>query len=392
MEPDYIDINNNKHNNYDEVKEVVEKKFTPNNLSRDIYYRRQECILDLDINKSSIIRKSSKPEEYNKIYQYKNVYIYSIKTPMYYFHPIIAVEEASKKIISKSNTFINDIVTINNPNYEKQYKIYMRLNYTYYNLLQNIKSNYSTSQKIKDECILFANPFNNQNSGHDMSITNYFINYYLMLKESGIKSFEQSMPNIILLDESKKCPRILEYIELFIPKEQFVFISLDKIYLFENIHIPLNYQFRIEQFPYLTTKAIETVNTLQSIDNKLQLPKYSKVFLVKSSNHICVSKYNMFSYNEIIPLLESLGYIIINPETEHFHNIIYYLSNASKIIVSYGSILYTHQNFFNNDAIIYFITACGEAPYAINKNYRIINLKSNDLNNISTEFLQSIGE
>jgi len=379
---------------------------------KDIVHRRGELIYDDTLNDKTTDKFKIDPEYYNQISQYNcvDVLVVSPLKP-YSFQSIVALDKNTNKIIGKSNTYINDSVYHQVVDEKDDYSIYHRINYTADILMTNNYSlkneiNNETNNKIIDESILFANAFSYANSGHDLSIVNYCINYYLM-------NIKDKNPDckIILMSASKKCPRILEYIEIFIPASQFIFIEHDTIYTFKNIHIPYSHQFNINQFMPLFHYAVKYVN--EHIHNlpdnneinvipKQLMPKllmnqaeYIKpIFMVKTKRHNVMTKQNSFECDEVSKYLEKKGYAIINPEAKHMWEIIAHLSNTKKLIISYGAILYTHQNFIPKTTKLMFITAIGEVPYpaGIKRGYTLINTNTKNLDKNMKDFLKRINE
>jgi hypothetical protein len=63
-----------------------------------------------------------------------------------------------------------------------------------------------------------------------------------------------------------------------------------------------------------------------------------------------------FYGTKLLDILESkYEYVIINPEIMKFDELILYLSFASKILISFGSIMYTNCIFFSESAQLYYI-------------------------------------
>jgi len=383
-----------------EIKNDIQKNSPNYSNDVDIIINRDKLFIDSSINIENTIHYRSMPIFYNTVHKY-SAYVYIPEIEKYNFHPLLALEKESKKIIGKSNTYLNDAIYITNMRYDERYQIYTRLNYVYKRMLELIdKVSLNNCSAITEECILFVNAFSTQNIGHDISVTNYLINYYLI-------NIKDRNPNckIVLLESSKKQPRILEYIEMFIPATQFIFIDYQNLYLFENIHIPYSYQFHINEFMDIFSKSyhlaeqkiLEKVlrinDKTESNDKLLTKYKNKKIFLVKNSSHTVVTTNNVFQCEKVMKYLEtSKGYVIINPEKMTLWEIIVYLNNAQKIIVSNGAILYAHQNFFNPRAQIIFITAINEKPYpsGLNIKYKIKNVPSNNLDKIKDLFLSQI--
>jgi len=355
--------------------------------------------LDFPFNPSMYEYAKKSTDFYNKIFKYDDVdiCILNLLPSTHNFQPIVAIDNKTKLVIAKSNNFINDARTyalVDNKKEDKR-SVYHRINYTVDVMLNNQIP--TINNESNNQYILFANAFSYANSGHELSIVNYLLNYYYQLtKDSNLmtndKLLNQNSTFIILFEESKKCPRILEYIELFIPASQFIFIDYDHIYNFKNIHIPYTHHFNINQFPQLFDDAIIKVN--QEIIHKQLSSKYigKNIFLVKTNKNNNISTHNAYICSNVIEFLESAGFIIINPEEMNMIEIISYLSQANKIITSFGNILYTHMNFFNKHAKIIFITALNEIPYEnISKqHFNILHLPSTNLDDSMTLFLKFI--
>jgi hypothetical protein len=74
-----------------------------------------------------------------------------------------------------------------------------------------------------------------------------------------------------------------------------------------------------------------------------------------------------------------------------FNELILYLTFASKILVSYGGIMYTNAIFFSETAQLYYINNSNLQPYFDAHRYKWVNTMS-DLDSNIESFILSIDE
>lgn len=298
------------------------------------------------------------------------------------FIPILAINQTNE-IIANSNSFLTDdnfiINSIDNIiEYNNRFNILSQLNNSYNILLENnIKK-----VNITENVFLLFNTFSARNSGHDLSILFNRINYYL--------SNKLDIP-VIIGDTMSDFPFTLDICKLLLPNTKFYTINADTIIEFDNIIITYNYVFDINCHKYLHKEIQNKV-----INNCINLDKYKnkKICLLKhiQLNKNIVSMSTAFYGTKLLNILENkYNYIIINPEIMKYDELILYLSFASKILVSYGSIMYTNAIFFSDTASLYYIKTINNPPYYDEHRYKWVNTSS-DLDSNIDSFISSIDE
>lgn len=309
-----------------------------------------------------------------------------------YFLPFLLVDQKTRKYLPQSNSFSrNNQTDIQcKINHNNQYESYSSLNYVYHKVLRKVEKNHQIEVTVTEPCFLMANAFCGKNVGHNMSHFHFFIHEYLKKKMTCPVYFTCC---------ATATPRMLEYIGLFIDPEKFRFMEKDKVYKFSNIYVTESHHFSINKFPQLFQKSIQ-LSLARCTDQKY---KNRTVFIVKNGDAKTAVDYNKYQCRDIKDYLEKKrNVVIIDPEKMKMVEIISYLSQASKIITSFGAILYVHQNFFNPQATVYFMRSqLSEYPYAglhSNKHqYIIINCLEEIYSNKNLDlkkdlFLQKIKE
>ncbi len=309
--------------------------------------------------------------------------LYYHDVPMTKFIPILGLDDKNN-IIENSNSFLVDSNFIRHScdhikNYDSEHKIFTGLQLTY----DNIK-NLEPQEIVEEPMFLLFNPFSGRNVGHDLSILFHRIHLY--------RQMQLDIP-IIVGDTMLEFPFSLEICKLLLPNSKLYFLKSNTIVNFKNIIITQNVIFDINRYTYLHKEIIS-----RCIDNCDNIEKYGnkKVFLVKNlyNQKNIVSKYTGFYVSDLINKLEqNYGFIIINPETMAYDEIILYLSLASKIVVSYGAIMYGNAIFFNEIAKLYYITTNSNLiPYYRPERYKTILLQDNNLDRNVNYFLSKIEE
>lgn len=323
--------------------------------------------------------KSKYPSTDNSIDFYNNILLTCFYHRENSFHSILAVDKDSEKYVTNSNSYIEDHM-YNNKSYDDTYKIYTRLNVTY-DLLMKKKISDTDIINILDECILFANPFSGVNSGHDLSIVLNAIQYYIT---------KSLTCKVIVHTESLKIPRILEMIDLWIPKSKLLFIDYDKYYYLKSVHMPKQEYFHI-------FKHVPLINNMKSlILDRFYDPdefKNKKIVLIKNKSNVNVVRSgNCYYCQNLFKSLENTGWIIINPEKMSMYKIAMYIMYAKKIILSGGAITYTHIIYMNDKlSDIYFIgrPSMGDYIYCGLK-HKYIQVDDINLDNLQGTLLETV--
>lgn len=309
--------------------------------------------------------------------------LYYHTVPVTKFIPILGLDDKNN-IIENSNSFLVDNNFRSHPfnhlkNYDSEQKIFTGLQLTY----DNIKK-LEPQEIVEEPMFLLFNPFSGRNVGHDLSILFHRIHLY--------RQMQLDIP-IIVGDTMLEFPFSLEICKLLLPNSKLYFLKSNTIVHFKNIIITRNVIFDINRYTYLHKEIIS-----RCIDNCDNVEKYrnKKVFLVKNlyNQKNVFSTFTGFYVSDLINILEqNYGFIIINPETMVYNEIILYLSLASKIVVSYGAIMYGNAIFFNEIAKLYYITTdLNRTPYYSTEKYKTILFQDNNLDNNINYFLSNIEE
>ena len=191
---------------------------------------------------------------------------------------------------------------------------------------------------------------------------------------------------VVVGDIMNTIPRSLEICKVLLPDTQFYFLPSNTVVNFKYIVIPPNTVFHILKNPDLIQEIIQIYNK-GAIEQKFM---NRKIFIVKNNdNNNIITKYNVFNCrNTIQTLVDYYNYVYINPEKMPMNEIVQYLSNAKKIITSYGSISYGNAIFFNKSAEIFYLN---QEPYYDNHLCKVIHCDY-DLDSCLKKFLKEIGE
>ena len=304
---------------------------------------------------------------------YATMYIEPIQNK---FHSLLAID-SNKEIILNSNSFFTDYNFINNnyagrKGYDEVHTIFTRLEMTYKFLLRE-----PPSVVIEEPMFMLLNAFSAVNFGHDLSILLDRIKLY--------KRMMRDMP-VIVGDIMNSIPRSLEICKLLLPDTKFYYLPSNTVVKFKNAVMTPNTIFDILKNQDLIQEIIRTYNS-GTIDQKYL---NRKIFIVKNNeNNNIISKYNVFNcMNTVNILISEYDYVYINPEKMPMNEIVLYLSNAKKIITSYGSISYGNAIFFNKSAEIIYLN---NQPYYDNHLCRVVTC-SYDLDSCVKLFLKQIGE
>ena len=297
------------------------------------------------------------------------------------FHSILAIDD-NNAIINNSNSFLSDTNLIGSRRYMKEYdlehSIFLRIYITHKYLSETPEDTF-----VENEMFLLCNPFSSTNIGHDLSILFHRINIYR----------EQKLTIPVVLSEFMfTIPRSLEICKMLLPNTEFYMLPNNKIVKFRKLHITGNVIMDIKKHPHIIREVIESA--VMSIPN-INEYKNRKILIIKTTrNKNVITKRTCFSCEKTIEYLTSkLNYTYINPEIMPMNEIIAYLFSASKIVCSFGAILYAHAIFFNPNINYIFLDVANErrSPYYDKEKYKCICVTQN-LDTEIPELLSLLGE
>lgn len=304
---------------------------------------------------------------------FSDVIYYCPQVPPRNFQRMLAIKKETQEIIASSNSYMTDNFQ-NDENYEKLYGVYEGLMSTFI-ILKNLKI---TDVQIEEKVIMFSNSFTGTNSGHDLGT--------LCATLIFAKDFPET--RICVQELGFKYPRILEILELFYSKDKWHVVETEKSYYFKEIaFVEVDPCFIVIEF-----KNPEVVQIFQDIIFRsffwlsnlgITSVKNQKLLLLKQAKHNSVRSGDAFYGAKTLHELQMNDWIILNPELDDMRYMICAFSQASKIAVSYGAIMWTHMPFFNPEAsIIYVRIKDGfEAyqPVLDMKNYKELTMSSTNL-------------
>lgn len=265
--------------------------------------------------------------------------------------------KCDNKILRYSNSYIDDTCYYS-VRYRSMYDIYERLFECAYKLLGN---EYKHTNFIQDSSILFANAFSNKNFGHDLSLALHNLDYYIKNELDCC---------IVLKQEHKKIPRLIEFLSEFIDPSKYIYLENDTHYSFRNIIVLPQYEYILDRYrySYLLDQYISIVT------DKYNEPKYygRKICMLKNTHNSVLNKENCFDCTLIFELLRKHNWLILNPEDTPLHKIVLYLNQATKIFVSHGCLLYAHEPFFSHDSDKYVVSCRSDTYYDAKYQYNII--------------------
>jgi hypothetical protein len=342
----------------------------------------QEELASIQLSENSEIVKCIKNnhnEEYNG---YAKLYCPDVGVTT--FLPVLAVNK-NNNIIENSNSYLTDPgfrhCDISNIfEYDSRIKIFSGLQ-AVLNKIQELPA----LETIDEPMFLLLNPFGGRNVGHDLSILFHRIHTY--------KTKNLSMP-VIVGESMLDFPFTLDICKILLPNATFFMLKKNTVVEFNNIYITHNVVFDINLHTYLHDEIIKhCIETSNDIDNF----KNKKVCLIKNTfiQKNIVTKSTSFYSKELINILETkYDYVILNPETLSTSDLILYLYFSSKILVSYGAIMYGNAIFFNKSAQLFYITLIGNdyPPYYDAHRYTWVRVNDINLDNEKELFIKSIGE
>ena len=272
-----------------------------------------------------------------------------------------------RRILANSNTFVNDPIYFA-PGYEARYGMMQGLASTFKEIDKRLDT---TSTNLPHRVVLMANTFSGTNSGHDLGIKLSILNTMSKLGILAKRVREHdSDTKLMLCPDDLKFPRVMEIVELFVPDYAWVVVEEERLYKVKemlivdvnnvNILAELNNglddivdEIIVRSAFYLVGKGVR----LDSLQGR-------NVILIKQRKHTSIRVEDAFYGNEFMRHAESLGWIIIDPETLDMRYIVHLLLHAQRIVVSYGAIMWTHMAFFNKEATVKYLQCDPNAqPY-----------------------------
>ena len=217
------------------------------------------------------------------------------------------------------------------------------------NIYENIESNYddvlntSIFENTYDDVYFYMmNPFSLSNSGHDLSINLNNIDFIL----------KNNIKNVITLEEYKQTHNFKLIQLLLCNRVTFIFLKSGTMYKFERMIIIEQVHYDIFRHSYLIKKLNNLIHEMYS--NVYNDYKNKKILLIKTLDNP-----NIFRTDTAFDckswIQKQKDYVFIVPEEMEIFKLVMYLKNAKQIIFSGGSILYTNQIFFNENADLIFI-------------------------------------
>lgn len=308
--------------------------------------------------------------------------LYYLKTEPTQFLELLGFDN-NNTIINNTNSFLVDANFTNVHNILQYDKVSNNVFSRMHNLVA-MKDIIEVTTTIEEPMFLLANPFSGRNSGHDLSILFNRIDIYLQRK--------YTMP-VVITDSMLEFPFTYEICKILLPNTTFHILSKDTATIFKHLIVTKNVIFDINKHKYLHQQIIDHfITTTENIDNY----KNKKICLIKNTavNKNIVTVSTAFkSISLMNKLRDNYNYIILNPETASAREIVLYLYYASKILVSFGGIMYTNCIFFNNSAKLYYIVQhrFTYPPYFNKEKYTYVYMPY-DLDTVESSFLQQINE
>lgn len=265
--------------------------------------------------------------------------------PLYHennWHSILAItsHEDPNRVIASSNSFYwedrNGAFHLQN----KRHRIFDRLVYTYHRM-----RNYPAAKQIvvHEEALLVANSFTSVNSGHDLSIILDMVAYY--------RAHAASIAKIVILKAAHWIPNNYVLMRLLLGPQgcaKLFEIEWNSVYRFVRIHIPTASIIHMTKHPTLCEELRQLVLKNAPVTS---FKKGVNVVLLKTHrDKNVISVNNQLVCERLLKRLESVGWLVVNPEQANILTLCATLMHANIILFSYGSILYTHMIFFNPSA------------------------------------------
>ncbi len=307
---------------------------------------------------------------------FENVIYYCPKNLPGTFQQMIAINSESQAIIAASNSFLTDPFFVNSYDeaYENRYGMFKGLSHSY----ETVKTK-QVDEIIDERVVMVSNSFTGTNSGHDLGT---LLSSLLYIKEHKLEDHILGVQEL-----GFKFPRILELLELFHTKWKT--FDFDTTYKCNSMDfITVDPRFIVTEY-----KKPRVIELVQDIKTKAQFymisqgslpPKNAKVILIKQKHNTSVRTHDSFSGATFLSQMNDNGWIVLNPEFDDMRYIVCLLMYASRIIVSFGAIQWTHMLFFNPDAKVTFLQVGGETAYppvAEMKNFSRILITDTQLDN-----------
>ncbi len=290
------------------------------------------------------------------------------------FQRMLAIQMPTLQIITASNSYMTDKTCWYNYDYERAYGVYSGMLNTYNTLIQNVTPNVH----IENDVLMVSNSFSGTNSGHDLgTLMSILLSAKQMHGDVQVAVQEHAFP----------FPRILEILELFYERSAWLVLEFNTTYhfacvAFQEMDINFVITCHLHEDGVQLIQEIKTKSYFRCAQEGLSVPKGAKVILIKQIHQTSARTHDAFYGQKFLYFMEMEGWVIINPEFDDMRYIICLLSQASRIVVSYGAIMWTHMLFFNADAHVVHLQVGGEVAYAPvlgMKNFHQIQMSSTDL-------------
>lgn len=286
---------------------------------------------------------------------FQNVLYYCPKNLPKTFQQMIAIKKNSKEVIAASNSFLTDALFVNsyNEEYEKRYGVYGGLMNTY-----ALVKSLPIQKTIEDRTIMMSNSFTGTNSGHDLGTLFASLIY---IDKNNLGKYQLGIQELAF-----KFPRILEILELFYTN--WIILDFETTYEFKSVDfIEVSPRFIIDEYKTNEVKSIVSKIKQKSefymISQGALPPKNTKILLLKQTQNTSARTHDAFCGVHFFAAANEQGWIILNPEFDDMRYMICLLSTASHIMVSFGSIMWTHMLFFNPEAKVIHLQVGNETAY-----------------------------
>ena len=305
----------------------------------------------------------------NPIDVHNDVLWYCPQTPKGTFNRMVAAQvlkDGTLHVIGRSNSYFSDQWTYSR-RYNNSYRMLKGLTDT----IEHIKTAESKVY-VKETTHVFANAFSGTNAGHELSVIMGFLH---QLGSEAVNSIEQ----IAIYEKSLKIPRVLEILELFIPKTKWLVLKPDTCYEFRKGVFLEHHIFNLDQRKDLIQEVIRRVPMREDLTKN----GAKKIVLIKMGSSEAIRKQDAYHGEKTLSRFEREGFALMRPENMHMYDIITMLRHAKVIVISSGGIMYVNQYWFNPEAHVYsleYMPHNHAYPYVRNmKHYHAIRMKSTDM-------------
>ena len=280
--------------------------------------------------------------------EFKDVLWTCPTTPFGHWNAMIGAEDASDKlrVIANSNFFLLAHLT-----YQAWFdEIYDTLN-DIEEAMKILEDHEEEVVRVDGKTHVFANSFSATNSGHHLSC---IVGY--------LRQLDGKVPEkIAVLKDSFRVPRVMEILELFIPKQKWIVLEKDTVYKFKEAVFLHNEHLNLPEHKDIVE---EIVQRFSRISPSVEQKSPARIALVKTrGKSVAFQNHNAFYGDKAFGSLCDKGYIFIRPEETLMREIVRMLRHARHILFSTGSILYTNAVFANPRARIYCIELNAERAY-----------------------------